>query len=206
MKQANTANQTSFTLSDGAIIHRSPVEESSTGYLGSSFCPSFTPSVERPFQAAANRPKDLELKNHLGGKKMWLGGFYADAREAAYVSALFKADPIYMDEIITANGVHTPHAFVDFPPDLYDLPEILTQSDAAKLIVAEKHRIAEEKRIRTLVAKEEKANKKTCNSIWSEICKMYDIPALARRFGKEAVVKARNTMTLGEFKTTFELA
>jgi hypothetical protein len=66
----------------------------------------------------------------------WHGGSYADAREAAYVVALFKQDPVEIDNEIARNGVYT-----KFPEELYDLPEGLAFSKAVDILNAKKRQV-----------------------------------------------------------------
>jgi hypothetical protein len=119
-------------LSDGVQIIQSNRKGNRSGYQGAAFSPAWTLDVSKPFVAACGNPTDPSIMTQLRAqhRTAWHGGCYADAREAAYVVARFKQDPVTTENEIYDQG----GTWQQFPPDLYDLPVILTTSQAVKMI------------------------------------------------------------------------
>ena len=120
-----------FKLSDGTVISTATSKSNRTGYTGSALWPSFSNKLDKPFVAACSNPKDPRIMRQLRCQQRTSlhGGQYADAREAAYVVARFKADPIGTDAIIGKLK-----AFKQFPADLYSLPKGLSRNQAIQTI------------------------------------------------------------------------
>ena len=112
-----TKNTIIHTLSDGTILEQSSRKSNRTGYTGAALSVAWTLDATHPFIAACGNPVDPEVMAKLRHRERtsWHGGSYSDAREAAYVVAQFKQNPIEVDEYIAKNGV-----WDKFPEDLYD--------------------------------------------------------------------------------------
>jgi hypothetical protein len=129
-------------LSDGVKVIQSDRKSNRSGYQGAAFSPAWTLDSTKPFVAASGNPKDPAIRNQLRAqhRTAWHGGYYADAREAAYVVGRFKIDPVGTEDRIYEQG----GAWQDFPADLYSLPVTLTAAEAIAIIkeqsVACKHR------------------------------------------------------------------
>lgn len=118
-------------LSDGVVIEISNRKNNRSGYTGATLSVSWSLDCDKPFIACCGNPADPEIHAQLHARERtcWQGGSYADAREAAYVVARFKEDPVVIDDLIHNHG-----AFTDFPADLYDLPEGLSYDAAVELL------------------------------------------------------------------------
>jgi hypothetical protein len=146
-----------FTLKDGTVIPTS--NRGTTGYLGATFSDRWAMSdYDKLFIAAMSRPTDLGLEAllpapHATSLHM---GKYADAREAAYVVALYKEDPVpvleLLNEQIALNGANSGLPQDIFPADLYDLPVFFSHSDGVKAIKRRK-RLGNRKRTGNRAAK-----------------------------------------------------
>lgn len=124
------------TLSDGVQIIQSDRKGNRSGYQGAAFSPAWTLNGQKPFVAACGNPTDPAIMSQLRAqhRTAWHGGYYADAREAAYVVALFKQDPVATENQLYAQDF----IWKSFPADLYDLPVILTAQQAVQIIQEEK--------------------------------------------------------------------
>lgn len=139
-------SKTVYKLSNGVEVVGTD-SNTSTGYIGASFSPAWTNDLSRPFIANASITESVRSQLRVKGRSNWHGGHYADAREAAYVSALFKEDPVTTD-----NDLHNHNIVI--PSEVYSLPEGLKLADAVDLIQA--HRKAKAKALkktRTVVVK-----------------------------------------------------
>lgn len=139
-------SKTTYKLSNGIEVVATDTN-TSTGYIGASFSPAWTMDLARPFIANASIPEGIRNQLRVKERSNWHGGHYSDAREAAYVSALFKADPINTDIDAANNNIV-------IPQDVYALPEGLKLADAVTQIQA--HRAAKakaEKKAKTVVVK-----------------------------------------------------
>ena len=124
------------TLSDGVQVIQSDRKGNRSGYQGAAFSPAWTLDGRKPFVAACGNPTDPQIMSQLRAqhRTAWHGGYYADAREAAYVVARFKQDPV-----ATENQLYEQSStWQVFPADLYDLPVILTAQQAVEIIHNEK--------------------------------------------------------------------
>jgi hypothetical protein len=121
----------SYTLSDGTVIPVSTLKSNKTGYTGAALWPTFNNNLTTPFVAAVSNPRDPKIMRKLRCQKRtsWHGGAYRDSREAAYVAARFRQDPVGTDRIIGQS-----RAFTSFPSDLYQLPQTLTPAQAVTVI------------------------------------------------------------------------
>lgn len=126
------------TLSNGITLEQSSRKSNRTGYTGAALSVAWTLDASHPFIAACGNPSDPLIKSQLRHQERtsWHGGSYADAREAAYVVALFKQDPVEIDNEIAHHGVYT-----KFPEELYDLPEGLAFSKAVDILNAKKRQV-----------------------------------------------------------------
>jgi hypothetical protein len=120
---------TIYYLKNGVSIEAGHSTTTTSGYKGAAVSLAWTLNPDRPFIAFASNPSDpiVYSKIRVQGRNNWHGGHYEDPREAAYVAALFKSDPLYMDESIHQNGNWT-----DFPSDLYELPLTYSKEDAQR--------------------------------------------------------------------------
>ena len=195
-----------FTLNNGVVIENSNNSRNRTGYRGVALNLVYTShDNETPFAAECGLPNDPTIKAQLNINKRtaWHGGFYSDAREAAYVVALFKENPIAIDSIISKNSV-----FDNFPSDLYDLSVFLTLKDAQRIVNLKLEEIRRVKQtnkrtIRTRV--NVKVNNSPVEKYWKELYVQYNIANLAEKFGKETIITARKYLTVNEFELRFGL-
>jgi hypothetical protein len=103
-----------------------------SGYHGVTFSPAWTLDENYPFIAMTSNPvNDPVLSKWLTARErtsLHLG-HYSDAREAAYVYAIYKDEP---EEVLKQfyHGTFNP----DFPKELYDLPVFLKLEDAQEEI------------------------------------------------------------------------
>lgn len=185
----NTNQVNSYTLSNGVVIEVATSKRNSTGYEGASFSPAWTRNSEKPFIAVGNRDiENAHLLKGYGGN-VWHGGYYDDVRKAAYVASLFKANPLETDFIVYAQN----REFVDFPSDLFDLPESLTHEEAVKRInIALANKPKKEKPLFKTSDK--------CDKVWAKLYETYNFAELAKQFGKDVFIQARKTFTVGELQ------
>ena len=127
---------TQFTLTDGVQIEMSTRKGNRSGYTGAAFSPAWTLDGAKPFVAACGNPRDPLIMSQLRAqhRTSWHGGTYADAREAAYVVARFRADPVGTEHELESQG----GSWKSFPSDLYDLPVVCSSEQADMLIKAAK--------------------------------------------------------------------
>lgn len=108
-----------------------------SGYYGVTVSPAWTLDLDRPFIAMQQNPVDDPLLSKwLTAKKrtsLHLGT-YADSREAAYVSAMYKKHP----EDVLIELYHNRVLSVDFPKELYGIPEFLSLKEAQDYMEAER--------------------------------------------------------------------
>ena len=159
-----------------------------TGYEGATFSPAWTLNEQKPFIAAIGNPTDTYLKTLLTAKDrtaLHLGQ-YSDSREAAYVVAMYKNDP----ENVLLELRDTGTLVVEFPKELYALPELLTCSEAQEQIK------------KTTVIK---TDDRPADKNFAELNAKYNINELAKRFGKELLLQSRKYLTINEFELRFGL-
>jgi hypothetical protein len=105
-----------------------------TGYFGSCFSDRWHGHNDAPFIARGDRPeRNIHSINDYmepGAGNIHLG-YYDDSRKAAYVAAMYKADPVAMLENWITNNKQIK---VEFPEELFNLPERLTLADAQRLL------------------------------------------------------------------------
>jgi hypothetical protein len=180
-----------------------------TGYLGAAFCPSWTMNAEKPFIAACGKPSDPALVDLLrapDATALHLG-HYADSREAAYVTALYKADPEGILRELQNNGHNGLE--VTFPAELYDLPEILTKEEALKLNIEYKTRKRSGRKLgKVTVGRIIKTDDRLVGSNRKVLGQAHgnDIYIkLSSTYGREIVKNAVDTLTVNEFELRFGL-
>lgn len=99
-----------------------------TGYYGSSVSLAWTLDPEKPFIAAVANPiDDPVLSKWLTAKKRKAlhMGYYADSREAAYVSAVYEQHP----EDVLIELYNNKKLSIEFPKKLYTLPQHITREE-----------------------------------------------------------------------------
>lgn len=104
-----------------------------SGYYGSTVSAAWTLDYENPFIARMTEinPFDhAELKKLIPNKEpsSYHLGYYSDSREAAYVAAMYRENPLKTLQMRFGNR----KVDVDFPKELYDIPEYYTLNDAQK--------------------------------------------------------------------------
>lgn len=198
-----------YILNNGVVVEASDRKGNRTGYTGASIFVAFgNLDPVKPFVAACGNPRDASIKDQLQANKRtaWHGGDYNDAREAAYVVARFKLNPIAIDREIQANG----GVYDDFPADLYTLPIFTSLKDAQKIV---NDKIAEKRENSARVVKKQSTKRKASLQVnnapvdkyWAELYEKYNIPALAVKFGKDAIITSRKFLTVNEFELRFGL-
>jgi len=120
---------------DGLEIQTSNTGRS--GYNAVTFSPVWTQDPETPFIAEKRNPvDDYVLSQYLlqpNSDSVKLG-YYKDAREAAYVVAMYNQDP----EGILKELYETGEISVQFPKELYDLPVFLSHDEAKDMMINER--------------------------------------------------------------------
>lgn len=121
-------------------------DRGTTGYYGVTFSPAWTMDEEIPFIACLSNPvDDPKLEKWLTAKQrnsLHLGRF-SDSREAAYVVSMYHENPEEILKELYYNGkIH-----VDFPSELYNLPEFCSLQDAKNKIKASKQKNNEKKSV-----------------------------------------------------------
>lgn len=157
-----------------------------TGYEGSTFSPAWTLDHSKPFIAAIGNPTDPELKKLLRAKErtaLHLGQ-YSDSREAAYVVGLYKNDPVaILTELAETNQID-----VEFPAELYSLPEFITVDEAIKKIQE---------------AKPVKTDDRPADTNFGVILAKYDINKMKQMYGAEVLLQAKKVLTINEWELRF---
>lgn len=167
---------------NGLEISTSDVGRS--GYLGATFSPAWTLNENYPFIAMAQNPvNDPVLSKWLTAKErqsLHLG-HYSDAREAAYVYAMYQNDP---EEVLKQfyHGTFNPV----FPLELYNLPVFLKLKEAQQEIIKVKA-VKKVKRIgKDEVYKIARNNVKVKDmKVLSKVRKQLDIGIMNRRYKDE---------------------
>lgn len=106
---------------DGLAIKESSWGRS--GYYGATYSPIWTQNTNMPFIAMVGNPKEPHLQKYLTAKlrqSLHLGRF-SDAREAAFVVAMYKDDP----ETVLRE-IYEKRFEPVFPKELYTLPVYIT--------------------------------------------------------------------------------
>lgn len=185
-----------YTLSDGTKIELSDRKSNRSGYTGAALSPSWTLDPSRPFIAACANPTDPAIMGQMRAQNRtaWHGGIYEDAREAAYVVALFKEDPIHMDQMIGEMGT-----WDRFPADLYGLP-VITSADDARAILTEAKDAKPARKTTKLKDVDLPANE----GFWKKHSKDV-MDQLLKKHGRSAVQQAIRHLTLREFEELFEI-
>jgi len=180
-----------------------------TGYLGAAFCPSWTMNAEKPFIAACGKPSDPALVDLLrapDATALHLG-HYADSREAAYVTGLYKADPEGILRELMTNGHNGLE--VDFPAELYDLPEFLTKEEALNLNIEYKERKASGRKSgKVTVGKIIRTDDRSVQANRKVLAEAHGTDVyikLSSTFGREVVQTAIDNLTVNEFELRFGL-
>jgi hypothetical protein len=116
---------TTKTLENGIVI---AFANNKSGYAGVSYTPKWTLDETHPFVASITQPKNKAEQAEVTTKlthSVHLG-YYDDARKAAYVIGLYRANPVKTLKQYRLHG-----AFKSFPTDLFALPvpsaEVLAQ-------------------------------------------------------------------------------
>jgi len=108
-----------------------------SGYNAVTFSPVWTQDLNAPFIAEKRNPvNDPVLSEYLlqpNSDSVKLG-YYADAREAAYVVAMYNDDV----ESVLKELFETGEIAVQFPKELYELPVYLTLEEAQEMIEVER--------------------------------------------------------------------
>lgn len=120
---------------NGYDIHTSDMGRS--GYLGVTVSPLWTLDIDKPFIAMQKNPVDDPILSKWLTAKLRGSlhlGVYEDAREAAYVSAMYRKNP----EDVLIELYHNGSISVQFPAELYGIPVGLSKEDAQKLIQEER--------------------------------------------------------------------
>lgn len=104
-----------------------------SGYLGVTVSPAWTLDYDNPFIAMRINPvNDPVLSKWLTATKRSSVhlGVYPDSREAAYVVSLYDNDP----ETILKELYTNKELCIDFPKEIYNLPENVSLKDAQKMV------------------------------------------------------------------------
>lgn len=173
-----------------------------TGYEGSTFSPAWTLDMNKPFIAAIGNPTEAKLVKLLRAPERTALhlGIYADSREAAYVVALYRANP----EQILAEHYATGHVDVDFPSELYNLPEYMTNAEAQKLI-AETRATRKETGTKKRIPSRPVVDMRMAADCWAELYKKHNLKALADKYGRDEIVRAREVLTVNELELRYGL-
>jgi hypothetical protein len=116
-----------------------------TGYFGTCFSPEWRSHDEAPFIAFIDPSTIPSAEYELVASRISPNattihlGYYDDSRKAAYVAAMYKANP---SDVVRQWLNNDKQVDVNFPKELFDLPEYLTLSDAQKLLVGRGIKIA----------------------------------------------------------------
>lgn len=200
---------TTITLSTGIEIHLSTRKSNRSGYTGAALSTAWTLDESKPFIAACANPSDTSIRSQLYAQERtsWHGGYYADAREAAYVTELFKIDPINVDHWIHENG-----HWVDFPSDLYNAPKGLDKEEASKILKDIKLKSIKRNAGNVTVSSKLKIRvafpTRSVNDnkgLWPQIYEKYDGKALFAKYGNDVVIRAKEYLTPQEFINLFNL-
>lgn len=131
---------------DGLEIQTS--NQGRSGYLGVTFSPAWTLDETKPFIAMVRNPVDdpvlVKYLTALERGCLHLGDF-SDSREAAYIVALYKDNPEFVLKTMYSNDRVN---FVDFPAELYDLPQFINSQDATTMV--KEHKKNRKKRVKLL--------------------------------------------------------
>ena len=181
-----------------------------TGYRGASFSPSWTMNLEKPFIAACGKPSDPALVGLLRAPEataLHLGHF-ADAREAAYVTALYKSDPVGILTELYHNGHNGLN--VSFPAELYDLPEFLTKAEAQELVAQRQVELKSGRRTRRTVSvgkiiRTDNRSVAGNRGVLSDLYGRNVFLDLSDKFGREVVKNDIDTLTINEFELRYGL-
>ena len=189
-----------YTLLNGITLEDGQRTNNRTGYFAVTLHLSYEhASQEYPFSAEITFGRVNVDKSalNINTSQVWKGGKYSDPREAAYVSALFTVDPFGVDKIIHDNG-----HFDDFPKDLYQLPEGMSLLDAQIII---KNRIEHKSQKQARKPRSLISATRRISQVWPKIYPMLDMNVLSQKYGKNAIVEARNSMTVEEFENAFNV-
>jgi hypothetical protein len=186
-------------LSDGTVVEQSDRKSNRSGYTGAALSPTWTMNADRPFLAACSNPTDPTVMREMRAqaRTAWHGGSYADAREAAYVVARFRQDPIATEHELTQQG-----QWCNFPADLYQLPEGLAHTKAVELLNSQlaARKIKQPQKIQKDV------DQPAQNNLYSWF-KRDDIVRIARaQGGAEQFQNRIKSMTIKQFADEFGLA
>ncbi len=192
-------------LSDGVVIEYSTRANNRTGFTGAAISPSWTLDNSKPFIAACGNPTDPVVMSEVVAQQrtsLHLG-HYADSREAAYVVAKYKQDPITVIREVQNNG-----SWVDFPEDLYTLQEVLTHSDAVDLI--QQSRIQSKNSGNTVKISKKvitpKVDNRPARDAYFEKYNHDTSKQLWAKFGRDLVRREFDILTINEFELRYGLA
>ena len=192
-------NLTQHTLSDGTVVEQSDRKSNRSGYTGAALSPSWTLDADKPFIAACSNPTDPEImsKMRAQARTAWHGGAYSDAREAAYVVAKFREDPVAVESSIINNG-----AWTNFPADLYSLPEGLAFEKAIEILNSS---LAQKKSKKPVVVQLDPSVIARGN-LHDFFKRDQLVPISQRLGGAEKFQAAIEGLTISQFAKKFELA
>lgn len=116
--------------------------KSLSGYYGATVSPAWTLDYQKPFIARMSEinPFDHdELRKLVPNKdpSSYHLGYYQDSREAAYVAAMYRDDPLTVLKARFGNS----RVEAVFPKELYDLPVYYTLKQAQEDIDCHKNKI-----------------------------------------------------------------
>jgi hypothetical protein len=181
------------------IVNNIEVETSTrgvTGYKGSTFSPAWTCSEVFPFISAVGNPSapDLQLLLRAKARTSLHLGQYADSREAAYVAALYYANPV----AILTELKNTGTLDVEFPDELYELPENITRHAATVAIAIANAKPKTARSLKNIVVSISADNRPAASN-FGEIMGQTAFNDVVSRFSREQLIHDRKVLTVNEF-------
>jgi len=193
-----------YVLNDGIKIHTST--QGRSGLLGATFSDKWAMGTwDKLFSACTTQPSDLKVFNRLKAQKrtsLHLGK-YVDSREAAYVIARYKLNPIAVIDLVQdqqkINGADAGVPADFFPADLYvTVPVFFTPEQA----------LAAVKKYRGIITPVPVDKQKLVATDRSRLKSVYGdnvFMALGNLYGRDMVMRDMNNLYDDEFINRYGL-
>ena len=175
------------------------------GYAGTCFSTEWRGHDAAPFIATATRPNDNSLDKYIApGARVLHLGYYDDSRKAAYVAAMYQHDPKATVQLWIA---HNKQIEVEYPKELFELPEYLTLEDAQRMLAGHGVKVSpkQTRACATRVVAAHVHADKPATDVATQIWGNNVFIDLAKKFGKETVLTARKYLNVNEFALRFGL-
>lgn len=174
-----------FTLNNGTKIETATRANNQSGYNGVAVSVTWTNDEFRPFIAACGHlNEEVRAQMRAPHRTSWHGGYYADPREAAYVVAMYKQDPIATDRAVSEDSIQ-------FPADLYSLP-ITVDVEAMKAAAAKQPK--KTKKFATIIKKQVFGRDAIIEKFTFQTIK-----GLGVKFGRDTVIREMDILSVEEF-------